>query len=218
MILWAGFALGGLACALLVADLITSRSRLRSANTDLDRLARVDALTGLYNRRQAQESLSAAVANADRYGQELSVLMIDVDRFKEINDRFGHDAGDEALRLIAKAVGKTLRAGDLVGRWGGEELLAILPSTGSDQAARVAERVRESIASLAVVVGAQLIPVSASIGVVARADHGAEALVSEADKAMYAAKTSGRNAVRSAANGAGSYQSHEKGIQEGRQG
>jgi len=202
-IMWAGFMLGGLACVLLVGNLIASRTKLRSANESLDRLARIDALTGLYNRRQVQDSLTAAMANADRYDHDLSVLMIDVDRFKQINDNHGHDGGDEALRLIAENLQQTLRTGDLVGRWGGEEFLAILPFTDGKQAERVAERVRESISSLAFVVGDQLVPVSVSIGAAARNNDGCEALVGEADAAMYAAKASGRNAVRSAAGGDG---------------
>lgn len=164
------------------------------ANANLDRLARIDALTGLYNRRQVQDSLTAAASNADRYAQALSVLMIDVDHFKQIND--GHDVGDEALRLLAEVVRNTLRAGDLVGRWGGEEFLAILPSTDIGKAERGAERVRESVSSMPVVVGDQLVPVSVSIGAAASTGDESDALVAEADAAMYAAKAFGRNAVR----------------------
>ena len=196
-ILWAGFVLGGLACVLLVANLISSRAALSTANQSLDQLARIDVLTGLYNRRHVQDSLNAAVANAERHDQTLAVMMIDVDRFKQINDTHGHDAGDHALRLIAADVHGALRAGDMLGRWGGEEFLAILPSTDADEALLVAERVRESISSLAVVLGDQLVPVSASIGVAARGGEGPDGLVSAADGAMYAAKAAGRDAVRS---------------------
>jgi diguanylate cyclase (GGDEF)-like protein len=196
-ILWAGFVLGALACVLLVANLIASRVQLSLANHNLDRLARIDDLTDLYNRRHLQDSLNAAVANAERHGQELSVMMIDVDRFKQLNDTYGHDAGDHALRVIAADVHGALRAGDLLGRWGGEEFLAILPLTDADEAMHVAERVRESISSLAVVLSDQLVPVSASIGVAARSGGGPDELVAAADSAMYAAKAAGRDAVRS---------------------
>ncbi len=115
-LLWAGFVLGGLACAVLVSNLVVSRTNLGKANLDLDRLARIDDLTNIYNRRQTQASLDEAIANAARYGHSLSVLMIDIDRFKELNDGHGHDFGDEVLRVVAEVVRLTLRDGDLVGR------------------------------------------------------------------------------------------------------
>ena len=195
-LLWAAAVLGGLACSLLVGNLLSSRIKLRDANQSLDQLARIDALTGLYNRRQAQDSLDEASANAHRHEQPLSVLMIDVDHFKQINDNYGHDTGDEALRLIADIVRTTLRAGDVLGRWGGEEFLAILPSTGRSGATRVAERVREAISSTPVVVGDQLISLSVSIGVAAHSGEPNDALVAAADTAMYAAKACGRDRVQ----------------------
>lgn len=195
-VLWAGFALGGLACTLLVANLITSRRKLRDANGDLAHLARVDALTGIDNRRQAQASLEAAIATARRHKRPLSVLMIDVDRFKAINDNHGHDVGDGVLRLVADHVRGSLRADDLVGRWGGEEFLALLPSTDHNGAAVVAERVRDAVSSAAVVVGGRLVPVSVSIGAATLRLDQADALVAEADAAMYAAKAAGRDRVR----------------------
>ena len=164
-IVWVAAVLAGLACALLVGNLISSRAELRVANRSLDRLARIDALTELYNRRQIQQSLDEAFANADRHGQPLSVLMIDIDHFKAINDAHGHDTGDEALRLVAATVRSTLRTGDMVGRWGGEEFLAVLPSTDCRGATIVAERVREAVALGAFVVDGVLVPVSVSIGV-----------------------------------------------------
>ncbi len=122
-----------------------------------------------------------------------------VDRFKAINDAHGHDVGDEVLRFIAEVVRSTLRDGDLVGRWGGEEFLALLPFTDRDGAEVVAERVRAAVALAPVVVGDRLIPVSVSVGVAARRDEQSDALVANADAAMYAAKTAGRNGVRVAA-------------------
>jgi len=194
--LWSGFMLGGLACALLVANLIASRAKLSEANDGLDRLARIDPLTGLYNRRQLQDLLDAAIANANRYGQSLAVLMIDVDHFKQINDSRGHEAGDEVLRFVAERVRESLRTGDEVGRWGGEEFLAVLHSTDRSEAEVVAERVRAAVSSAAVVVGDQLVPVSVSIGAAARLDEQADTLVHDADTAMYAAKAAGRDGVR----------------------
>lgn len=194
-LLWAGFVLGGLACAVLVSNLIASRRSLRAANENLDRLARIDSVTGLYNRRQMQDSLDSAVANSARYDQPLSVLMIDLDRFKAINDTHGHAAGDEVLRVVAESVRASLRGGDLVGRWGGEEFLAILPSTGASGAEVVAERVRHTVSSAPVVEGDRLIPVSVSIGVAMLEGEEGDELVAQADAAMYAAKTAGRDAV-----------------------
>jgi diguanylate cyclase (GGDEF)-like protein len=193
--LWAGFVLGGLACSMLVANLITSRTKLRRANADLDRLARIDALTGLYNRRQAQASLDEAVANARRYDHPLSILMIDIDHFKQINDSHGHAVGDDVLRFVATLIRETLRAGDLVARWGGEEFLAVLPSTDRSSAEIVAERVRTAVSQTPVITGDPVIAVSVSIGAAVVTDHRPDELITAADAAMYAAKTAGRDTV-----------------------
>lgn len=197
-LLWAAAVLGGLACSLLVGNLIASRAKLRDANESLDQLARIDALTGLYNRRQMQDSLNEASANAREDEQPLSVLMIDADHFKHINDTYGHDIGDEALRLVASVVRTTLRAGDVAGRWGGEEFLAILPSTDRTAAGYVAERVREAVASTPLIIAEHLVSLSVSIGVATHRDQPTDALVAAADTAMYAAKAGGRDRVRSA--------------------
>ena len=155
-ILWGAFVLVTLASVLLVDNLVTSRRELRQANDDLDRLARIDGLTGLNNRRQSQDSLEAALATARRHGQPLSVLMIDVDHFKQINDLHGHHVGDQVLRFVAQTVGSALRTEDVIGRWGGEEFLALLPSTPSDGAQEVARRLRAAIASTPAIVDARL--------------------------------------------------------------
>lgn len=191
-IVWAGFLFGGLGSALLVGNLIDSRRRLRAANEDLDRLAGVDALTGLYNRRQIQASLDAAVANSERYEDPLSVLMIDVDRFKQINDTWGHEVGDGVLRFVSRRLLESLRADDLVGRWGGDEFLALLPCTELGEAEAIAARIREAICSTPVVVGSRLVSVSVSTGAAEHFHERPGTLVAEADRAMYAAKAAGR--------------------------
>ena len=193
--LWVAAVLAGLGCALLVGNLLTSRARLRRVNGELDRLVRLDPLTGLDNRRQAQASLDHEVGNADHDGRPLSVLMIDVDRFKAINDAHGHQVGDEALQFVAEVVRNALRGDDLIARWGGEELLAVLPSTDLDAAQRVAERVRRAVSSTPLVVGSQLMPISVSIGVAAHSGADGATLVAQADAAMYAAKAAGRDNV-----------------------
>jgi len=196
--LWVMAVLAGIACALLVGNLISSRAELRVANRTNDRLARIDDLTGLYNRRQIQQSLDETFATVRRHGLPLSVLMIDIDHFKAINDEHGHDAGDEALRLGATTVRSALRAGDMVGRWGGEEFLAVLPSTDRHGATVVAERLREAVAASAFVIDGVLLPITVSIGAAERGEDESDALVAEADAAMYAAKAAGRDAVRAA--------------------
>lgn len=194
-VLWAGFVFGGLACAVLVSNVIASRASLREANENLDRLAHVDGLTQLDNRRRTQVSLDGLVANAERHAQSLSVLMIDVDRFKEINDGYGHEIGDHVLRFVAAAVRAALRQGDLVGRWGGEEFLVLLPFTDRHGAEVVAERVRAAVALAPGVVADQLVPVTVSIGAATREDELSDALAAKADTAMYAAKATGRDSV-----------------------
>ena len=193
--MWAGFVLGALACALLMAHLVQSRRKLHQANDRLDRLARIDDLTDLPNRRQAQATLDAAVSSAARHDHPLSVLMIDIDKFKEINDTFGHEAGDDVLRSVAATVAGALRTEDLAGRWGGEEFLAVLPETDLGGASRVAERVREAVAGLPIILGDQTIAVTVSVGAAARVDQESDSLVAAADFAMYLAKQAGRDAV-----------------------
>jgi diguanylate cyclase (GGDEF)-like protein len=192
---WAGLVLLGFVCARLVGNLIESRRRLRTAVGELDRLARTDPLTSIYNRRQIAELLDAAVATSARHGQALSVLMVDVDRFKAINDTHGHNVGDGVLCAIAASLRDSLRAGDFVGRWGGEEFLIVLPSTGPDGALVVAQRVRRAVTEIPLVVGGHLLPMTVSIGVADFAGEDVETLVGRADAALYAAKAAGRNTV-----------------------
>lgn len=194
-LLWAGFGLAGLGCALLIGNLISSRAELRRANEDLDRLARIDPLTGIDNRRQIGEALEAAVANARRCEHALAVLMIDVDRFKAINDEYGHAVGDEVLRFVARRLRDSLRLGDLVGRWGGEEFLVVLPATDLAGAQMVAERVVADVSSTPVVVADQVLQVRVSVGLAAGHDEAADALVARADRAMYAAKAAGGDGI-----------------------
>jgi len=150
-----------------------------------------DALTGLPNRRAFDERLSLEMAGARRYARPLAMVMLDLDRFKEVNDRLGHAAGDQVLRAVAAVLDRERRASDLVARHGGEEFAAILPHTGARAAVVWAERVRRAIAAS----GA---PVTASLGVSAvegAADGPVEGLAEAADRALYAAKNGGRDRV-----------------------
>jgi diguanylate cyclase (GGDEF)-like protein len=162
-----------------------SRARLLAIST-----ARTDALTGLANRRAMEEHLEQLAAQAGRQGQKLVALMVDLDHFKTINDRHGHEGGDVVLRQVAQGLRNALRAGDIAGRWGGEEFLILLPNTDDVGGLIVAERIRHAIIqddSLS-----PGIPVTASIGL-AVLDGDTGALLRDADRALYEAKAAGRN-------------------------
>ncbi len=171
---------------------------LAEANARLAQLAVTDGLTGLYNHRHLHERLSLEVERSQRSGLPLSLLMLDVDHFKQFNDTFGHPAGDEVLRQLARVLNDTRRANDVVARYGGEEFAVILVDTAKFTAAKVAERVRERVAGHDFSDAAQRAgKISVSIGVATFPDDGtdAEALVRAADTALYAAKRAGRNRV-----------------------
>jgi diguanylate cyclase (GGDEF)-like protein len=156
-----------------------------------------DPLTGLYNRRYMEDALARYLNMAEHSGQATAVLMIDLDHFKTLNDTHGHAKGDTILREVAGQLVGALRPSDVVSRYGGEELLVILPNCGLEDALLKAEMLRGRIESLAETHG---MPISASIGVAAVPDTSVNAadVVPMADKALYAAKQAGRNCVRSA--------------------
>ena len=177
-------------------------------HAELERLAATDPLTGVWNRRMLEQLVTQQLADARRHLRPVSALLIDADHFKLINDGFGHDAGDVALKALAADVRRHLRPGDLIGRLGGEEFLVVLAGTGPDEAVAVAERLRASIAALTVDVQDVRVKLSISIGVATLADTSNDfgALVRRADEAMYEAKRAGRNRVSLAARPAGSAQ------------
>jgi diguanylate cyclase (GGDEF)-like protein len=155
-----------------------------------------DALTQVFNRRHLEDRLRSEVAFAQRHGAPLTVLMIDIDRFKQVNDRGGHEAGDAVLRVIAAALERMLRTEDVLGRWGGEEFVVVARAIDRQGALQLAERIRRGIEVLSVPVGRGSVSVTASIGVAhaeGQADSGE--LLRAADEAMYAAKATGRNRV-----------------------
>jgi diguanylate cyclase (GGDEF)-like protein len=159
------------------------------------RLALRDGLTGLLNRRAFDEALERAVSQAERAGLPLSLLMIDLDHFKRLNDTYGHSAGDTALQAAAAEIRQQVRGGDLAARYGGEEFAVILPDTDGGAAFRMAERLRNALSERVVTVGDETIRVTASCGVSAL-DLGyatPQALVQSADEALYASKETGRN-------------------------
>lgn len=153
-----------------------------------------DPLTGLANRRAAGERLEAARAHALRHGEPLSVLMLDIDHFKRVNDVHGHADGDRVLVALADALREELRAGDLGARHGGEEFLAVLPASGASQAREAAERVRAHVQALRIPLADGPLSITISIGVATlHADESCAALLARADAALYRAKEGGRN-------------------------
>ena len=161
--------------------------------------AATDALTGLANRRALNDALERMVAQATRSRSSLTAITLDLDNFKRINDRHGHDVGDAVLRAAAVALTRTLRASDFVARAGGEEFVVLLPDTGLDGALVVAENLRAAL--LAMTVPGLDAAVSGSFGVAVHPEDAADAdsLLRAADRALYAAKRSGRNRVEAAA-------------------
>ena len=158
-----------------------------------DHLARTDPITGLMNRRAAEEVLEREASRAQRFGSRISVALIDLDHFKQVNDRFGHAAGDDALRATAQVLTAAMRGVDVAARWGGDELLAILPATGLEGARSFGERVRAAVEGLGahVMRGATL---SVGVAELQPGEDWADA-VRRADAKLYEAKDAGRNRV-----------------------
>ncbi len=188
-----GFLGGGLLSVLLVDRLARRRERLAELNAQLALLVNVDMLTGLQNRRSVDHELDQVLAVAKRYGHPLSVLMIDIDSFKTINDRFGHAAGDAALRHVAAHIRSTLRDVDIVGRWAGDEFLAVLPHIDAERAQVVAGRLNEAVANAPLSIEGESIEVTLSIGVAQWQGEPAKDLIHRADEALYVAKADGRD-------------------------
>ncbi|MBC7733487.1 MAG: GGDEF domain-containing protein [Bacteriovorax sp.] len=183
---------------------IAREDRLHRDRSALRAIAWTDALTGVANRRFFDQAMATAARRSLGASQSLSVLMIDIDHFKLLNDRYGHPAGDVCLREVARALREALaRPGDLLARYGGEEFIALLHDADADGAAVVAERLRAAVQALELEnPGSPLGSVSVSVGTasgVLLGDAAAARLVHAADQALYAAKCAGRNRVRAAA-------------------
>jgi diguanylate cyclase (GGDEF)-like protein len=171
------------------------QDELRRRNDELDAISRTDALTGLFNRRHLEEQLRVNVGASERYGYGIGLLLLDVDHFKQVNDTYGHPAGDDVLCELAARIVQGLRAGDIAGRWGGEEFLVILPHTDLAGTVQAGERIRSGIAAEPFVVAGTLREVTVSGGCTSQVGADGEALVRAADAGLYEAKASGRNRV-----------------------
>lgn len=172
------------------------REQVEKARTDAEtaqQLALTDGLTGVYNRRGLELLLEKEASRSERYERDLSIILFDLDHFKQINDSYGHSAGDEVLKTVAEIVQSQLRKGDEVGRWGGEEFMVICSETDIGQACLVADRLREAVANY----DWQGMTVTASFGL-ARRQTGEllGSLFQRTDAALYQAKRSGRNCTK----------------------
>ena len=169
---------------------------LEDALARLEQIAHVDELTQLLNRRSIMQRLSEEVERSKRYHSSVALLLLDIDHFKQINDRYGHQVGDQVLQLCASLLQRSIRGTDYLGRYGGEEFLCILPMTGATSAVELAERLCRQIAGTSLTIpGTITFTVTISIGV-AELDpqhDTTELLITHADNALYQAKASGRN-------------------------
>jgi diguanylate cyclase (GGDEF)-like protein/PAS domain S-box-containing protein len=169
----------------------------RQTHETLIEQATHDPLTGVFNRRHVEEVLRRELERAQRHARPLAVAMVDADHFKNINDTYGHQTGDEVLRAISERCGLMLRANDVFGRYGGEEFIVVFPETDLPHARAVAERLRAAVAEVPIKVGDHALGVTVSIGLAALASgEGGNELLQRVDAALYAAKQDGRNLVR----------------------
>jgi diguanylate cyclase (GGDEF)-like protein len=193
---WVVFALVALLGMLLVglfARSLTDRARLATLSAAMERTAQTDSLTGLYNRRALAAHITRIAAQARRREEPMSVLMIDLDRFKRTNDTFGHDAGDQVLCAVADCMREVLRADDVYGRWGGDEFVAVLPATGVEAAQVTIGRLRDAARAVDLRdIGLQQgIPLSA--GAATGVHTSIHDLINTADLALYQAKSAIRD-------------------------
>jgi two-component system, cell cycle response regulator len=181
----------------IIARELAGPLRIAALVEESQRLATIDSLTGLMNRRALTASLLREIARSQRHGNPLCLLLMDIDHFKAINDRKGHACGDTVLIAIGQLLGRELRKADFSGRWGGEEFVVALTETSAASGLGGAERLRAAVAAMTVLdTAGEPIPVTVSIGLAAHRDgDSVETLFKRADQAMYEAKSAGRNRV-----------------------
>ncbi len=175
---------------------VTEKKNVERRVGELENLAFCDPLTGLLNRRFMERKVEQAILEHKEFARHYGILMIDIDKFKQVNDTVGHDAGDSVLRTVSKTLVHSLRALDIVGRWGGEEFVVLLPEAETAKLLEIAERCRKLVAESSVTIHDQRLSVTVSIGgtSINRSDSAASA-VHRADQLMYRSKTSGRNRI-----------------------
>lgn len=190
--------LGRLAPLALVAYVTTMLSAdTRKAMSEIKTLSETDDLTGILNRRAFLSLSSHTVNLSQRYGRDFSIIMMDSDSLKTVNDAYGHEAGDELLKAMVSHAQQELRRPDLLARYGGDEFVLLLPDTNSEGARLTAERIRERIAATPLNVGNLKLDITASMGVATYPEHGADyqLVFDAADTALYASKSKGKNRV-----------------------
>ena len=183
----------------VLAAVVTSSLELAWQFSEVDKRARTDPLTGLWNRQHFGEQLQQALSVADRRGSQVSLVLVDIDHFKRVNDTWGHQAGDTVLKQVARMLQDGVREIDICVRYGGEEIALLLPDADSQSAVEVAERLRAKLCAQPIRHGAADIVVTASFGVATYPEtvKARDQLFPAADKALYIAKHEGRNRVRS---------------------
>jgi len=182
----------------LQEELLRRNEELERLNAALRRMAAHDPLTGLYNRRHFNELFQQLFAESDRYGTDLTCLMIDLDGFKEVNDRHGHQAGDRLLVLAAESLQSALRASDVTARYGGDEFVLLMPRTGPDEAGQSAKRIRTLFRENLLTRMPHVAQCTMSIGLASREQHqpgSHDALLRLADEALYQAKAGGKDRI-----------------------
>lgn len=180
-----------------VTDEAISKQRFEAANKQLERISRVDGLTGLYNRRYWEEMCGTEFKRAMRTGGPATMMILDIDHFKKVNDNYGHPAGDKTIKTLARIIAKAIRETDIAGRYGGEEFTIILPDTDVKSAKVVAERIRKLAEHLPVEWEDKVINFTVSVGLAEFHTSFGEyvAWIEKADQGLYEAKESGRNRV-----------------------
>jgi diguanylate cyclase (GGDEF)-like protein len=189
----AAMGAGAFEALVLAFGLVRRSAVMRREHTQARRLADIDPLTGVFNRRAWARRLAELQERTRLRGESLSLLFLDLDRFKDINDRFGHDAGDRALQTVAAVMREELRDVDDIGRYGGEEFVVALPGVDARRAMHIAERIRGRLQQLVTASPGGGLPTVSSGVASTHGGHDIDALIRRADRAMYAAKKSGRN-------------------------